>query len=113
MTGFLFDDNLPYVPSLRTQWPVTHARQLGSRLSDSELWSHAQRFDLAIVTKDADFSQRIVLSTPPPRVVHLRVRNFRRRDLIVFLESVWPGIEGLIAAHKLVNAYRDRIETLK
>ena len=61
MRGFLFDENLPSVPTLPTRLPVTHALELGSRPTDSQLWSHAQQNDLAIVTKDADFSQRIVL----------------------------------------------------
>ena len=71
MTGFLFDENLPEVPSLRTGWPVTHALELGARPTDSQLWAHAQRFDLVIVTKDADFSKRIVLILNPamePRI---------------------------------------------
>jgi len=113
MKGFLFDENLPHVPSLQTRLPVTHVLNLGSRLTDSQLWTHAQQNDLAIVTKDADFSQRIVLSTPPPRVVHLRVGNMRRRDFAAWLARSWPRIEAAIATHKLVNVYRDRIEAVR
>lgn len=72
MRGFLFNENLQ-VQSLRSNWPITRACALGARLTDSQLWLHARENDLAIVTKDADFSQRIVLNAPPPRVVHLRV----------------------------------------
>jgi predicted nuclease of predicted toxin-antitoxin system len=113
MRGFLFDENLPRVPSLQTGLPVTHALELGSRPSDSQLWAHAQQNDLVIVTKDADFSQRIVLSVPPPRVVHLRVGNMRGRDFAVWLSSVWPQIESTVLTHKLVNVYRDRIEAVR
>jgi len=81
MRGFLFDENLPRVPSLQTALPVTHATDLGSRPTDSRIWSYPQQNDLAIVTKDADFSQRIVLGVPPPRVIHLRVGNMRGRRL--------------------------------
>jgi predicted nuclease of predicted toxin-antitoxin system len=113
MRGFLFDENLPRVPSLPTRLPITHALELGSPSSDSQLWAHAQQNDLAIVTKDADFSQRIVLAAPPPRVVHLRVGNMRGRDFAAWLNSVWPHIESTIATHKLVNVYRDRIEAVR
>ncbi len=113
MKGFLFDENLPRIPSLQTSLPVTHARDLGLRPTDTELWSHARQNDLAIVTKDADFSQRIVLGVPPPRVVHLRVGNMRGRDFAPWLELIWPRIESAIAAHKLVNVYRHRIEAVK
>ena len=113
MRGCLFDENLPRVPSLPTHLPVTHALELGSRPTDSQLWAHAEQNDLAIVTKDADFSQRIVLGTPPPRVIHLRVGNMRGRDFAAWLERIWPRIESTIATHKLVNVYRDRIEAVK
>jgi predicted nuclease of predicted toxin-antitoxin system len=113
MRGWLFDENLPLVPSLRTRLPLTHASDLGSRPTDSQVWAHAQQNDLAIVTKDADFSQRIVLGMAPPRVVHLRVGNMRGRDFAAWLKSVWPQIESTIATHKLVNVYRDRLEAVR
>ena len=113
MRGFLFDENLPRVPSLQTRVPVTHALELGSRMTDSQLWEHAQQNDLVIVTKDADFSKRIVLIEPPPRVVHLRVGNMRGRDFTAWLERIWPQIESTIITHKLLNVYRDRIEAVK
>ncbi len=113
MKGFLFDENLPRVPSLQTGLPVTHALDLGSRPTDSQLWTHAQQNDLAIVTKDADFSQRIVLDTPPPRVVHLRVGNMRGREFAAWLNHVWPSVESAIATRKLLNVYRDRLEAVK
>lgn len=113
MRGFLFDENLPRVPSLPNRQPVTHTLEPGARLSDSQLWAPAQQNNLVIVTKDADFSQRLVLSTPPPRVVHLRVGNMRGRDFAAWLDSVWPRIESTITTHKLVNVCRDRIEAVK
>lgn len=113
MRGFLFDENLPCISSLPTRLPVTHALDLGSRPSDSQIWKHALHNDLAIVTKDADFSQRIVLSTPPPRVIHLRVGNMRGRDFAAWLTIIWPRIDFMITTHKLVNAYRDRIEAVR
>jgi predicted nuclease of predicted toxin-antitoxin system len=113
MNGLLFDENLPRVPSLQTNLPITHASNLGSRLTDSELWAHAEQNDLVIVTKDADFSRRVILVAPPPRVVHLRVGNMRRRDFAAWLERIWPQIEFIVRTHKLVNAYRDRIEAVQ
>ncbi|MEJ1971194.1 MAG: DUF5615 family PIN-like protein [Lacunisphaera sp.] len=66
MKGFLLDQNLPgrltFTPSL----PILAATSLGSNPTDSELWEHARRTSLVIVSKDADFSDRIILHTPPP-----------------------------------------------
>lgn len=66
-----------------------------------------------IVTKDADFSNRILINAPPPWVVHLRFRNLRRRDFHVLLARPWPRIEALIPGHKMISVYPDRIESVK
>ena len=63
-----------------------------------------------IVTKDTDFSDRILGSMPPPWIVHLRFGNVCRKEFHRFLASVWPQIESLLPAHKLVCVYTDRIE---
>ena len=110
MKGFLLDENLPgqltFVPSL----PVSHALDLCGNPTDSELWLHAKSRQLVIVTKDADFSDRVLVSTPPPWIVHLRFGNMRREEFHRFLASAWPRIESLLPANKLVCVYADRIE---
>ena len=113
MTGFLFDENLPAVSGLSARFTVVHVASLGTRMSDSRLWEYAKRHDLAIVTKDADFSQRIILASPPPRVVHLRCGNMRRRDFETWLTACWSRIEKAAKTHKLVNVFRDRIQSVR
>lgn len=110
MKGFLFDANVPshlrFVPNL----PVISASTLGSQPTDTAIWNYARDKDLIIVSKDADFSQRIILHTPPPRVVHLRFGNLRRSEFHSVLARAWPKIESLLKTHKLVNVYLDRVE---
>jgi predicted nuclease of predicted toxin-antitoxin system len=65
---------------------------------------------LVIVSKDADFSDRIITSSPPPRVVHLRFGNLRRNEYHVLLARRWPQIESLLKTTKLANVYADRLE---
>ena len=62
------------------------------------------------MSKDADFSDRIITHSPPPRVVHLRFGNLRRNDFHALLARVWPQVEMLFKAHKLVNIHADRLE---
>jgi predicted nuclease of predicted toxin-antitoxin system len=78
--------------------------------TDSRIWEFAKERELVIVSKDADFSERIILSAPPPRVVHLRFGNLRRNDYHALLARVWPQIEAMIKNHKLVNVFADHIE---
>ena len=113
MTGFLLDENIPRQTTLLASLPITHATDLGSSISDSDIWAHAKKHSLVIITKDTDFSNRAIVSSPPPWIVHLRFGNLKRRDYHMFLSRVWPQIEKLLPAHKLINVYFDRIEGIQ
>lgn len=108
--GFLLDENLPGHLSFTPALPVIHALDLGAHLTDSELWLLAKSRHLVIVTKDADFSDRILVSKPPPWIVHLRFGNMRRKEFHRFLAEVWPQVESLLPANKLICVYSDHIE---
>jgi predicted nuclease of predicted toxin-antitoxin system len=110
MKGFLFDENLPARLTFEPGLPVASTTVLGHSPTDTQVWEHARREQLVIVTKDADFSGRIILSTPPPWVVHLRFGNLRRRDFHALLSRVWPQVRTLLKSHKLVNVHADRVE---
>lgn len=110
--GFLLDENLS--PKRRAGLGgglVVHARDLGPNPSDLTLWAYAQANALVIVTKDADFQDRLLLSdAPPPWVVQLRCGNLRARPLRELLETCWPRVLELLAAHRLVLVYPDHLE---
>lgn len=113
MKGFLFDENLPrrliFTPSL----PVIFSTSLGTHPSDTTLWNHGRDRSLVIVSKDADFSDRIMLASPPPWIVHLRFGNLRRGDYHALLAKMWPRVEALLPANKLICVYMDRIESFR
>ena len=54
---------------------------LGADWSDTEIWNHAAANGLTIVSKDADFSDRVLLDADGPKVIHIRVGNLTIRDL--------------------------------
>ena len=113
MNGFLFDENLPANIRFTPAFPVIHVSVLGESPSDTQIWQYAKQNGLAIVTKDADFSDRLMVEASPPKVVHLRFGNMRQRVFQAFLASVWSRIEALIVDHKLIDVYQDRIEAVK
>lgn len=80
--------------------------------SDGSIWQYALENNLIIVTKDADFSNRIIQTTPPPRVIHLRLFNLKLKEFSHFIETHWEIIEQLSAKNKLVSVYFDRFETI-
>ncbi len=113
MNGFIFDENVPHQIQLVPSFPVIHVTDLGESLLDSDIWKHARTNSLAVVTKDTDFANRIMLSSAPPWIVHLRFGNLRRNTYHTFLARIWPDVERLVSNHKLVSVYLDRIEAIK
>ena len=61
MNGFFFDENLPAKILLTPSLPIIHVSVLGRSPSDTEIWQYAKDKKLVIVTKDADFSERLML----------------------------------------------------
>ncbi len=110
MARFLIDANLPYRFSLWQGDDFVHAFDLGDDLLDSEIWRMARDNDWVIVTKDTDFSDWIMLSDPPPRVIHFRTGNMRLRDFHTFTNRLWPQLSSLIETHKLLRVFANSIE---
>src|SRR4051812_37328857 len=109
----MLDENLPRRLTFTPSLPITHANDLAPSPTDTLLWDHARTHRLAIVSKDADFSDRIMLSAPPPWVVRLAFGNLRLHDYHAVLARAWPHIEALLPAHKLLIVHADRIEAVK
>ena len=103
MKGFLLDENLPSRWQFSPGLPVISFSQVSRHPTDSDIWLFARRRVLVIVSKDADFSDRIIMQSPPPWVVHLRFGNLRRNEYHALLARRWPQIESLLKSNKLVN----------
>ena len=69
MARYLIDANLPRRLTIWHDTAFEWVSDHDDRWSDSQVWDYARLNDLVIVTKDADFSNRVMLSAPPPRVV--------------------------------------------
>ncbi len=113
MKGFLFDENIPSRLTFTPSLPIIHSNDLGPSLSDTSLWEYGRNNNYVIVTKDTDFTNRIILSTSPPWIVHLRIGNMRKREFHSFLARIWAQVEGLLPLNKLVIVYADRIEAIR
>ena len=113
LKGYLFDENLPSRLTFKPSLPVVFSSSLGASPSDDMLWSHGCEHSLVIVSKDADFSARIMLASPPPWIVHLRFGNLRRAAYHALLAKMWPHVEALLPENKLICVYADRIESFR
>jgi predicted nuclease of predicted toxin-antitoxin system len=107
---YLVDANLPTNCPLWQNEEFIHVIKLDPNWSDSQIWEYALKHSLTIVTKDADFSNRILFSTPPPKVIHIKCGNMRLYHFNRFIEAHWADIEDISNSHKLVNVYQNKIE---
>ncbi len=113
MARYLIDVNLPYYFSIWRGEDYLHQRDLGDEWSDSRVWRFATEQALTIVSKDADFSARAMLQTPPPRVIHICLGNLRIRQFHQMISGAWQEICDLSEQHRLVRVFADRIEAIE
>lgn len=77
------------------------------------MWTYAKERGLTIVSKDTDFSDRVLVSEPPPRVIHVKLGNMRLRELHRALVEVWPEVCELSRRCRLVRIFEDRLEAIE
>jgi predicted nuclease of predicted toxin-antitoxin system len=110
---YLIDANLPRYFSLWNTDEFIHQSEIEDTWTDEQIWKYATENDLTIVTKDADFSNKIIFHQPPPKVIHIRFGNMKMRDFFTVMTTVWQDTVELSETHKLVNVFRDRIEGIE
>jgi len=113
MRKYLVDANLPYHFSIWNSKEYIHQFDIDDSWSDSKIWDYATEQNLTIITRDSDFSHRILFHNPPPKVIHIKLGNKKLRDLFKILFSNWEVILELSSTHKLVNVFDDRIEAIE
>ncbi|WKN40473.1 DUF5615 family PIN-like protein [Tunicatimonas pelagia] len=109
MIEFLVDVNLPYKFKLWHDERFQHVKEIDDEWSDSQIWQYAKEKGLTIITKDVDFSNRIVTAEPPPKVIHIRVGNMKLATFRQFMLNNWEEMKRMSIDYKLVSVYQDRI----
>jgi len=110
MSKYIIDANLPYYFSLWNNEDYVHVIDIDPHMKDSEIWKYAKENGLTIVTKDADFSDLVLLNNPPPRVIHIKLGNMKMKDFHNAIDSIWEDVLKMSSEYKLVRAYKDKIE---
>lgn len=113
MPKFLIDVNLPYHFSLWKGDDYIHQNDIGDEWTDTQIWNYALENDLTIISKDSDFSSRVIFHQPPPKVIHIRLGNLKMREFFAAMNTVWDEVIELNEDHKLVTVFRDRLEAIE
>lgn len=112
MALYLIDVNLPYYFSLWNSADYLHQKDIDDTWPDAQIWDYARENNLTIITKDADFSNKILLREPPPRIVHIRFGNMKMKQFHEVLARLWPEVLLLSTDYKLINVFENRIEAI-
>ncbi|MFC4874450.1 DUF5615 family PIN-like protein [Negadavirga shengliensis] len=86
---------------------------LDTRMSDSEIWEHAKRHQLIILTKDTDFLVKSLRDDIGPKVIHFKLGNLSLSELHKYFSEFWSLLVKEIRSAKIILAYRDHIEIIK
>jgi len=113
MARYLIDANLPRWFSLWAGADYEFVHDFGATWSDSRIWQYASANTLTIVTKDADFSHRVLLTPSGPNVIHIRLGNLTIEELHRILSTTWAVVCAASARCRLVQVYCDRIESVE
>lgn len=94
----LFDQNLSprLARTLADLFPGSvHVRDEGlARGTDEAVWEFARSNELVIVSKDADFWVRCLLSGAPPKVIWIRLGNCTTNEIEALLRTHLEEIEA-------------------
>lgn len=113
MVKFLIDVKLPTKFSLWNSDNFTFVKDIDTRLPDSQIWEMAKAKNLIVVTKDRDFYDRILQSSPPPKVIYIRFGNVKMNEFYNIISNGWDTAIDLAQTHKLVLFYKDRVEAIE
>ena len=113
MPKFLIDVNLPYYFSLWNNSDFIHQKDINDEWSDEQIWIYAKENNLTIISKDSDFSNKVMMNIPPPKVIHIRFGNMKMNPFFDAISKVWNDVVEMNHEHKLVNVFLDRIEGIQ
>jgi len=113
MKKYLVDANLPSKIKIWQTDEFEFVGEINDEWTDGEIWNYAKQNDLTIISKDSDFSHRIIVSRPPPKIIHIKIGNMKLKDFNSTIENLWARAEKISGTHKLVNVFADRIEAVE
>jgi len=112
MDKFLIDSNLPYFFGLWKNDNVVHQNDIDPKAKDSEIWEFAKQNAYIVVTKDSDFSNKLMLEGPPPKIVHIKTGNLKMNVFHDCMNKAWPIVLELLEKHALINVTLDAVEAV-
>jgi predicted nuclease of predicted toxin-antitoxin system len=106
---FLVDVNLPKHFSFFNKPEFTFVADINKTMTDKQVWEYALENNKIILTKDADFFNRSILSKQKPKVVYFEIGNLTIQELHKYFEKNWTAIKSAFNEFNLIVAEKSRI----
>ena len=112
MYRFLVEVNLPKYFQYFNGTNFTHVVDIGSNMSDKEIWNYAIENEYVILTKDTDFYTRFIASSIAPKVVYFKLGNQTLKELHMFFKDNWSNILSLLDNSRFIIVTKLEIEII-
>ena len=106
---FLVDANLPRKLTWFDTDDFSFAHDWGDAFPDKEIWDHALKNDLTILTRDSDYFHWMIQAKTSPKIVYFKLQQQGRKELEDYFSLHWEQICKLIKMHKMVIATVDAL----
>ena len=107
---FLVDANLPRKFTWFNSDDFSFAHDWGDSFPDKEIWDHALKNDLVILTRDSDYFYWMLQAKISPKVVYFKLQQQGRKELEEYFSLNWEQICDLIKIHRMVIATTDSLD---
>ncbi len=87
-----------------------HQKDIDDEWTDEQIWEYAKSNNLTIITKDSDFSNKMIFRVPPPRVIHICFGNMKMREFYQQVNLIWQDVLQASTQYKLIKVFNSRIE---
>ena len=110
---FLVDVNLPKRFSFFNSPLFTHIADIDAYMTDQQVWEYALENEKVILTKDADFYDKFMISKVSPKVVYFQLGNLSLKELHNFFMNNWEAIISHLENGSMLVVQKDQIKVIK
>lgn len=110
--SFLVDVNLPKYFSFFNDSSFAFVADIDLKMTDTEIWDYAIKNNKIILTKDADFFNRFLVSENTPKIIYLQLGNLSLKQLYHYFNNYWEEIQAEIDKAKIIIAKETHIESI-
>jgi predicted nuclease of predicted toxin-antitoxin system len=109
---YLVDVNLPKHFRFFNADNFLHVVDIDPSMSDLKIWQFALENNYIILTKDADFYHKNILSTHSPKIVYFQLGNMTLKELHIYFSQNWGKITNQLIKGNLILARRFTVEII-